>query len=141
MLNVVMTHRINILVSKLALGFLVLVGVSCHKESVEPGENGQTPVVEVIEFADSNVKNLCVRNWDTDGDGQLSFQEAAAVTDLADVFYNSDIDSFNELRYFTGLTEICSNAFLRSSLSEITLPEGLKSIGCYATNCGKGCFL
>ena len=129
MLNVVMTYRINTFVSKLALGFLALVGVSCHKEPVGPGENGQTPVVEVIEFADSNVKNLCVRNWDTDGDGQLSFQEAAAVTDLSDVFYNSDIDSFNELRYFTGLTEICSNAFLRSSLSEITLPEGLKSIG------------
>jgi len=32
-----------------------------------------------ITFADSNVKTLCVANWDTSGDGELSEEEAAAV--------------------------------------------------------------
>ena len=35
-----------------------------------------------IEFADAEVKRICVENWDTNGDGELSYKEAAAVTDL-----------------------------------------------------------
>ena len=35
-----------------------------------------------IVFADPNVKALCVANWDTDGDKELSYAEAAAVTDV-----------------------------------------------------------
>ena len=62
---------------------------------------------ENILFADAEVKNICVTNWDTNGDGELSYEEAAAVTDLNYVFQNNQtITSFNELQYFTGLTEI-----------------------------------
>ncbi len=38
-----------------------------------------------IVFADSAVKSICVANWDTNGDGELSYAEAAAVTDLGNV--------------------------------------------------------
>ena len=38
---------------------------------------------ETIQFADAAVKSLCVSAWDTDGDGELSYAEAAAVTDRA----------------------------------------------------------
>ena len=54
-----------------------------------------------INFVDGNVKVLCVANWDTDKDGELSEAEAAAVTDLGKVFNNTNITSFNELKYFT----------------------------------------
>ena len=85
----------------------------------------------VIEFADANVKALCVANWDTSGDGELSEAEAADVKDLGQVFTdNQDITSFNELQYFTGLTEIGDEAFKGcQNLTSVTLPEGLKSIG------------
>ncbi len=44
-----------------------------------------------IEFADANVKAICVANWDTYGDGELSYAEAAMVTNLGTVFrYNSN---------------------------------------------------
>ena len=33
-----------------------------------------------ITFADANVKALCVGNWDANYDGELSTEEAAAVT-------------------------------------------------------------
>ena len=58
-----------------------------------------------IIFADSKVKALCVANWDTDGDKELSEEEAAAVTSLGNVFRErSDIGAFPELRYFKSLT-------------------------------------
>ena len=84
-----------------------------------------------IVFVDSNVKAICVQNWDTDGDGELSEAEAAAVTSLgANVFKdNTDITSFDELQYFTGLTSIEQSAFSGcSNLRSVSLPEGLQSI-------------
>ena len=91
-------------------------------------------IVEIITFADSKVKAICVANWDTDSDGQLSKTEAAAVTSLGDVFMgNSEITSFDELQYFTGLTTIPDYAFSGcGSLKSIRLPKSLTSIGEYA---------
>ncbi len=89
-----------------------------------------------ITFVDDNVKALCVANWDTSGNGELSEAEAAAVTDLGTVFKeNSTITSFDELQYFTGLTSIGNSAFSScSSLTSVTIPEGVTSIGDYAFN-------
>ena len=89
---------------------------------------------DIITFADPNVKVICVANWDTNGDGKLSKTEAAVVTSLGDVFMgNSEITSFDELQYFTGLTTIPDNAFYGcGSLKSIRLPKSLTSIGEYA---------
>ncbi len=92
----------------------------------------------VIEFADQNVKALCVQNWDINGDGELSQDEAAAVTSLNSVFKgNSSITSFNELAYFTGLTSIQINEFMNcTKLTSVVLPNSVTSIGEGAfTNC------
>ena len=86
-----------------------------------------------IDFADANVKAICVANWDTDGDGELSKIEAAAVTSLGSVFKgNTTITSFNELEYFTRLTSIGNYAFSGcSNLKTVTIPENVTSIGDY----------
>ena len=84
----------------------------------------------IITFADPNVKNLCVANWDTDGDGEMSEDEAAAVFDLGEVFKgNTSITSFDELVYFNGLTSIGKNAFLGcNAVKYLTLPNNLMMI-------------
>ena len=83
-----------------------------------------------IDFADSKVKAICVENWDTNGDGELSYEEAAAVTDLGEVFKeNKEITSFEELQYFTGLSELgycCFNSC--SNLKSIIIPKSVTSI-------------
>ena len=84
-----------------------------------------------IMFADGNVKAICVENWDADGDGELSYDEAAAVTDLGNVFQdNLSITSFDELQYFTGVTSIGESAFMNCmGLKSVIIGEGVKSIG------------
>ena len=115
---------------------------------------------ENIQFADEAFKAYCVSHYDLNGDGELSFAEAAAITEYAD-FSSSEkslIKNVYELPYFpaelglpsfsgcTALTQILipgtvtsipSHAFENcTSLTDISLPSGVNSIG---ENAFKGC--
>ena len=43
-----------------------------------------------IRFEDPEVKRICVENWDKDGDGELSMEEAAAVSSIGTIFVGKD---------------------------------------------------
>lgn len=81
----------------------------------------------IIQFADENVKAICVENWDTNGDGELSKKEAAAVTSIGDIFQTkTKIESFDEFKYFTGIKSLNSTAFKNCvNLHSITIPAGV----------------
>lgn len=89
--------------------------------------NPDSPIV----FLDPKVKEICLANWDTNNDQQLSKAEAAAVTSLGTMFkWNNEISSFDELKYFTGLTTIENSAFEGcSSLEDVNIPNGVTTIG------------
>ena len=90
-----------------------------------------------IQFSDALVASLCVSNWDTDQDGQLSYSEAAAVTDLGTVFKGKGITAFDELQYFTGLTSIGDGSFQNcSQLCHLIIPQGVTGLG---NSCFSGC--
>ena len=60
---------------------------------------------DYIVFADANVEAICAANWGKNG--KLTYKQAAKVTSLGTVFRaNTTITSFDELQYFTGLTEL-----------------------------------
>lgn len=87
------------------------------------------PTDEIIVFADPNVENRCVMYWDTDGDGYMSYDEAASVTYLSKRFRGRDITSFDELQYFTGLTGLDAREFNNcGNLTSVILPESLNYI-------------
>lgn len=127
----------NFSFSNIASATLHVPEASIESYSGTPWSNFGTIVAignEIIIFADANVKALCVANWDTNGDGELSEAEAAAVTDLGEVFKGkTTITSFNELQYFTGLTSVAASAFRNcSNLTSVTIPENVTSIGSQA---------
>lgn len=107
---------------------------------------------DIIQFEDRYVKAICISRWDTNNDGELSYDEAAAVDDIGKLFSNfwieqgqvlslgnSSILSFNELQYFTGLTNISGKSFYHNiNLTNIILPETLTEIsdgGCALLDC------
>ncbi|MBQ6433014.1 MAG: BspA family leucine-rich repeat surface protein [Bacteroidaceae bacterium] len=95
-------------------------------------------IVSKIEFNDPAVKAICIANFDSNGDGELTLDEAAAVTTLGTAFKgNTEIQSFNELQYFTGLDDgsewhnhiLTGEAFQGcTNLVAVTLPPNITRI-------------
>jgi len=99
------------------------------------GVEGEPDLTPVIVFADEAVKAWCIGLGDDNGDGELTEAEAANVTQLGVVssYMSSYVTSFDELKYFTGLTSIEEEAFYNcSNLTSVTIPEGVTTIGARA---------
>ena len=106
------------------------------KEIIEVG----APSGNIV-FANDKVKAACVAKWDTDKDGELSYDEAA-VTSLVDKNDANDPFgelwelgtgdsefSFDEFQYFTGVTSLAGHEFECTNLTSIILPNSITSIG------------
>ena len=86
---------------------------------------------ENIVFEDDVMKELCVKAFDTNGDGELSYTEAAAVTDLSKMtLTRKTFKTFNEFQYFTSVKTVPDSYFSTvGSLREITFPKSITTIG------------
>lgn len=86
-------------------------------------------IVQYLTFVDPEVESICATNW---GDGTgITAEEAAKVTSLgASTFQgNTNIVSFKELLYFTGLTSITGIAFKNCTrLTTIGIPKNITSV-------------
>ena len=92
---------------------------------------------ENIVFEDEVMKELCVKAFDTNGDGELSYTEAAAVTDLSKMtLTKKTFKTFNEFQYFTSVKTVPSSYFSTIGLREIIFPKSITTIGSSAF---KGC--
>lgn len=92
------------------------------------------PPGEAIVFADQVLKERLVANYDTNGDGELSYKEAASLTSIEQAVRSiKTVVSFDELQFFTGLTSDLSSYFTDwASLVSIVLPDGISGIGSQA---------
>lgn len=84
-----------------------------------------------IAFEDAAVEAICLANWDSDSDGVFTIGDAEAVTDIGTVFQgNTEITSFDEFKYFTGVTEIKDSGFQKcSNLTKLTLSSSITKLG------------
>ena len=75
---------------------------------------------EYIRFEDKEVEKICATSW---GDGTgITVAQAAAVSSIGTVFFkNTNITSFNELKYFKNINKLYDNSFRESSIIEIDL--------------------
>ncbi len=89
------------------------------------------PSSENIVFADQKVKEKLVAAFDQNKDGELSYEEAAAVTSIDGVFGAiKTYKSFDEFQYFTGVTSISANMFENwNMITSIRLPKSVEQVG------------
>lgn len=94
---------------------------------VQPSTMGDS----IIAFADEAVKEACVFSFDANGDGELSYNEAAMVTSVDGLFYSGmDIKSFDEFQYFVSVKEVPGYMFQEcDSLQSVSLPASILRIG------------
>lgn len=103
--------------------------------SQKVGVTQKSKYQENIVFTDSLMKKFCVSSYDTNGDGELSYGEAAAVTSLGlnplvgGPDYWQEITSFDEFQYFTNVNGSGPQAFNNcKKLKSIVFPENFKTI-------------
>lgn len=81
-----------------------------------------------IKFADSNVLNVLLENNIGDGIG-ITIAQAALVSSLPSFSGNTDITSFDELKYFTRITSLPNVCFLNCTNLESIDLSGILSLG------------
>ena len=85
-----------------------------------------------IRFEDPEVKRICIENWDKDGDGELSMEEAAAVSSIGTIHIPSG-RKFNELQYFSGWNPqhwvTWDVVQFDDVVGEVTIPQHITQVG------------
>ena len=83
-----------------------------------------------IRFEDPEVKRICVENWDKDGDGELSMEEAVAVSSIGTKFRNdSNITNLNDFQYFHNVRQLNEAFSYCTGLVDVRFWEGVEELG------------
>lgn len=101
------------------------------KKRDEPYANPKPALAKakgLITFKESKVGQICVDNWDTDGDGYLSYREAASVKDVRLAFARSFITRFDEFRHFTSVSRVSRHTFRNCNLRSIVIPAQVDTL-------------
>lgn len=123
-------------------------GIYGTVSNADDGATYTTVPDDIIVFKDDLVKSILVKYFDTGGDGEMSYREAAVVHSFlvdetetrstegkVSIFAGTEIATFDEMVCFTGLTRIDDGAFAGcTELTAVTIPENVASIGDNAFN-------
>ena len=89
----------------------------------------QAMMPKFINFENSEIKRICIENWDKDGDGRLSVEEANAVRDIGEKFSNNkNITNLKDFQHFRNVRKL-NNAFSYcTGLLDIKFWNGVEEI-------------
>lgn len=85
----------------------------------------------VIMTSESNAPAMAVcyeKGWAAHAD-YMTLKEAKKVTNVGVAFASKSFSTFHEFQYFTGVTSLATQAFKSNTMSAITLPSSLRTIG------------
>lgn len=91
-------------------------------------------VIDTIMTSTSNPELMAIcyaQGWAAHSD-YMTLKEAQGVTSVGTVFRSSSIGDFHEFQYFTSVTSLVGQAFRESTITGITFPDSIVSIGQYA---------
>lgn len=85
-----------------------------------------------VHFDDPEVERIFLANFDKDGDGKISIEEAKLITSIDILFVgNTKVKTLNALAY-TSITSFTNSQIKgMTSLEEVVLPTSIGSIGWY----------
>ena len=107
------------------------------EDLVYKDKEGGEPVTGNIVFADPAAKYACVAKFDTDGDGEVSIEEAEAATTFNGLFNDwKGVVSFDEIRYFKNVHSLSGVFNGCNKLVSLTVPENITDLG---TDAFSGC--
>ena len=86
------------------------------------------PYLTVIPFQDPEVISILETKAGLVYDNGFKRSEIEAITSLGNWFHESNIVSFNELKYFTGITSMSETFFYCFSLTEAIIPASVTSM-------------
>ena len=114
----------------LLLPLLAICFASCNKEPVGNGEGTELSGDDVIPFKDPNfLEALLSENVDSDGDGQITVDEAKAVEYLS--MPECDIKEMLEIQYFTALETLDCGVNQLTAL-DVSSNTALAYLYCYS---------
>ena len=89
----------------------------------------------VIEIADANFRTYIMANFDTDGNGYLTANEAAAITTIN--ISGQTISSVNELKYMPALTSLTLSGCTSIDSINLTVNTALQTLNLSGNNLSK----
>ena len=98
----------------------------------EPGGGEEPDPSSVIQFVDPIAKYACVEKFDANGDGEVSYAEAAAATSFVGLFKDwNTVTKFEEIKYFKGVTSTEGVFNGLTKLETITIPDFITTLGTF----------
>lgn len=95
-----------------------------------PDSGDDIPTYAVSAETNPAVMAICYAQGWAANSGYMTFEEAKAVTSIGEAFKGTSIGTFDEFKYFKGVTAIPDSGFNNCThLTSITLPSSLTSIG------------
>lgn len=93
-------------------------------------KGGDEPQTGNIVFADLAAKYACVAKFDTNGDGEVSVEEAEAATSFEGLFTDwKGVKCFDEISYFKNVHSLSGVFDGCNKLVSITIPENITDLG------------
>ena len=95
---------------------------------------------DVVVFNDEVAESIALENWDTNHDGKISLEEAAAVTSFSTLFKGKNVITTAWMQYFPNVTSLVTQAFNQClRLASVVIPGNIKTINSMAFNANTAC--